>query len=189
MTLFESERIDTIVQCFNRSLPSDGNLERALELHMERCRLFQLRITLSNKQFSGCIFHTKVFVLGAGILGIFFAIKLYESSFALAASSAYVAMVDCVMFVVIFGRACDVPENMENYKREIRRLGRRNVAAARSSDDFCKLLERFLKSIRKTGVSLGGFYCFESISTLVFWDFIFNQAIGLLLTYRDPIVV
>ena len=136
------------------------------------------------------MFYVKLVLLGASILGIFFAIRLYQSSPLLAAVCAYVAVADVVVFNVIFHRACDVPENIRKYKEEIKRVGKRQVTAAgRHCGNFGAFLNRYLRSVRQTGISLGGFYCFKSVSTMEYCDFVFCQAISLLLTYRDPITV
>ena len=63
------------------------------------------------------------------------------------------------------------------------------ASAAGHSGTFGNLLEQFLRSVRELGISLGGFYCFQSVSTMVYCAFVFNQAISLLLAYRDPIDV
>ena len=177
------------VDYFPSLFPSDGSPELSLEVHIKRCRLLQLRISLFNKLFSHLLYYIKILCLEAGIFGTFFAIRIYESSLTLAAVSGYIGWADCIIFNVIFHRAGDWPENIGNYKREIRRLGKREMAGSANSEDFGKFLERSLKSVKESGISLGGFYCFESVSTMVFGDFVFNETIGLLLTYREPIVV
>ena len=174
---------------FHSCLPSDDSRELALELHIKHYRLFQLRISLFNKLFYHLLYFAKVLTMWTSVLGVFFAIRTYESSLAVAGLAAYVALADSVAFSVIFHRAGDFPENIGDYKKEIGRLGKRVVAAPENSEDFSKFLERSVKSVKVSGVSLGGFYCFDSVWTMGFFDFVFNPAIGLLLTYREPIVV
>ena len=182
-----------LVPNFNcRSLPSEGNQLYSLELHLERCRLLQLRTSLFNTLFSDLIFYSKLILLGGSILGMFFAIRLYQSSLALAAVCMYVSAADIVVFNIIFHRACDIPEFIGKYKGEIRRLGKAQAnaaAAAGYSGLFGTFLDSFVRSVKQSGISLGGFYCFQSASTMEYCDFVFNQAMSLLLTYRDPIVV
>ena len=99
-----------------------------------------------------------------------------------------------VVFNVVFHRACDIPENIRKYKEEIRKLEKGRVSTSASStvrhfSNFGAFLHRHLRSVRQSGISIGGFYSFQSVSTMEYCDFVFCQAIGLLLTYRDPIAV
>ena len=57
----------------------------------------------------------------------------------MAAVSAYVAFANCGVFNVIFHWAGDLPENMGNYKREIRRLGKMEMAVSANSTEFKKI--------------------------------------------------
>ena len=89
--------------------------------------------------------------MGSGIFGIFFAIRIYESSPAVAAVSAYVAFANCGVFNVIFHRAGDLPENMGNYKSEIRRLGKREMVRSSKEEGGVYKISRSPR-----GLPLGG---------------------------------
>ena len=176
--------MEKINACRSRR-PGGKRQHKFLELHLQRLHVLQLRISLFNKLFSHLLYLVKMKQLLEIIVSAFFAIKLFKSIPSSAALSAYVAVSDWTVFHLLFRRASELPELMQTYKKDILRL----AGVADVDADFRKAVNKFVRSVRELGVSAGGFYYFDSLSMVNFGDFIVNQTISLLLTYRDPIVV
>ena len=156
-----------------------------MKVHMRKCQLLQLRVHLFNILCSTSLYLIKLQAMVDIIFGIFFTIKLYETSPVFASNAAFTVIVDFASFSFLTYKAYDIPGGFQAYKHKIREM----AAAQRHNNVEWDDVKGQLRGIQETGIAVAGFYYIEKTSTGDFIGFIFDQVVGLLVAYPKPIVI
>ena len=86
---------------------------------------------------------------------------------------------NALVYTVIYGKALEVPERISKTRNAL------SLAANRLKNraDW-KRIERQVRSIPLVGVKVGEFHVLEKMSTPVFLDFVLNNVVNLLVTFK-----
>jgi len=129
--------------------------------------------------FSYVIFTYKLFLITSGTSYLFFGIHLSTTIPVVSFVCLFLGIYVSVIFVVLFDKAFHLPEKTNDLKLALilatQRLSHRETR-------ICIKLK--VKSVPKIGIKVGDFATLERISTPSFIDFITQQVVGLLITFR-----
>ena len=112
-------------------------------------------------------------------MGGFGLIKLLNKNLVLALAFGIIFILGIIFFPITFNGTHQITEKVEELKREIlvksRKVQMRNGI---------KEVEMILKSVPRLGIKVGGFNYMERESTLIFLQYVLEQIVSLLLTFK-----
>ena len=142
-------------------------------------RSTQLYATLLNVLHADLIFTWKLLCLFLSIVSGFAALA-YFSVHPVFGVQYYAVFFDTsFIYMVIYGKAFEVPQRISKTRNAIRLAANRLKNRAE-----WKMIERQVRSIPEVGVKVGEFHVLEKTSTPVFLDFVVNNVVNLLVTFK-----